>query len=231
MDRVGFDRIKYKVKNFKLKREQSMLLKDEKFLQFNEEIKKNGGCKKVSLEEGDKIAAELLQELTKSKSGIGLAATQLGYDAQVMVVNVKEPLVFINPQILKLEDDIIFKEACLSFPNKYINTKRSKWVTINCDNLQRDFGCGKAVVCGPTNAHMNEDGQDPDGLYESVCIQHEFDHLQGFTMYDRRYIVPQVKSEKTYGRNEKVILIKGEESKTIKYKKAEKYLNDGWVIQ
>ncbi len=231
MDRVGFDRIKHKILKYKLKGDKGMLLKDKDFLQFNEEIRQRGGCQKVSLEEGDKIAAELLQELTKSKSGIGLAATQLGYDAQVMVVNVKEPLVFINPTILKLEDEIVFKEACLSFPNKHINTKRNKWVTITCDNLQRDFKCGKAVVCGPTNAHMNEDGQDPDGLYESVCIQHEYDHLQGMTMYDRRYIVPQAKSEKVYGRNEKVILIRGEESKTIKYKKSEKYLNDGWVIQ
>ena len=87
------------------------------------------------------------------------------------------------------------------------------------------------MVFGPTNEHMEDDGQDPDGLMESVCIQHEFDHLQGITMYDRRHIIPQAKSEKTYGRNEKVILIKGEESKTIKYKKAEQYLNDGWVIQ
>ena len=56
-------------------------------------------------------------------------------------------------------------------------------------------------------------------------------HLQVISMFYRRYIVTQAKSEKTYGRNEKVILIKGDESKTIKYKKAEQYLNDGWVIQ
>ena len=231
MDRIGFNRIKHKILKYKLKGEKDMIIKDDKFLQFNEEIKQRGGCKKVTLEEGDEIAAELLQELTKSKSGIGLAATQMGYDAQVMVVNVKKPLVFINPKILSLDDEIIFKEACLSFPNKYINTNRYKWIQITCDNLQRDFGCGKAVVCGPTNEHMEEDGKDPDGLYEGVCIQHEYDHLQGITMFDRRHIIPQAKSEKTYGRNDKVILIKGEETKTIKYKKADKYLNDGWVIQ
>ena len=231
MDRIGFDRIKHKVLKFKLKGDKNMILKDKKFLQFNEEIKQRGGCKKVSFEEGEQIAAELLQELKTSKSGVGLAAPQIGYDAQVMVVNVKKPMVFINPTILSLDDEIIYKEACLSFPNKYINTHRYKWVNIKADNFEQHYKCGGSMVFGPTNEHMEDDGQDPDGLLEGVCIQHEFDHLQGITMYDRRYIVPQVVSEKTYGRNEKVILIKGEETKTIKYKKADKYLNDGWVIQ
>lgn len=231
MDRLGFDKIKHKILKYKLKGDKDMLIKDDKFLQFNEEIKQRGGCKKVSLEEGDEIAIKLLNELKTSKSGIGIAAPQIGYDAQVMVVNVKEPLVFINPKILSLDDEILFKEACLSFPNKQITTNRHKYVQITCDNLQRDFGCGKAVVFGPTNEHMEDSDGDPDGLWESVCVQHEYDHLQGITMYDRRHIVPQAKSEKTYGRNEKVILIKGEETKTIKYKKADKYLNDGWVIQ
>ena len=231
MDRLGFDKIKHKILKYKLKGDKDMLIKDDKFLQFNEEIKQRGGCKKVSLEEGDEIAIKLLNELKTSKSGIGIAAPQIGYDAQVMVVNVKEPLVFINPKILSLDDEILFKEACLSFPNKQITTNRHKYVQITCDNLQRDFGCGKAVVFGPMTEHMEDEPEDTDGLWESVCVQHEYDHLQGITMYDRRYIAPQAKSEKTYGRNEKVILIKGEETKTIKYKKADKYLNDGWVIQ
>ena len=56
MDRIGFDKFKHKIKNFNLKGEKSMLIKEGKFIQFNDEIRKNGGCKKVSLEEGDEIA-------------------------------------------------------------------------------------------------------------------------------------------------------------------------------
>ena len=56
MDRIGFDRIKHKVLKFKLKGEKNMILKENKFLQFNEEIKQRGGCKKVSFEEGEQIA-------------------------------------------------------------------------------------------------------------------------------------------------------------------------------
>lgn len=39
------------------------------------------------------------------------------------------------------------------------------------------------------------------------------------------------KASKEYGRNDKVVLVKGGEEKEIKFKKAEEYLNDGWVIK
>ena len=35
-------------------------------------------CKKVSVEEGEKIATELFEILNKRKDGIGLAANQIG---------------------------------------------------------------------------------------------------------------------------------------------------------
>ena len=62
-------------------------------------------CK--SVEEGEEIASKLLKELTKSKNGIGLAANQIGINKRVCVVNVKEPLYFINPKIITLEGEII----------------------------------------------------------------------------------------------------------------------------
>ena len=82
-------------------------------------------CKIVpSIEEGERIAAELLQILNKSKSGIGLAANQIGINKRVCVVNVNEPLVFINPTITKREGDINFIEGCLSFPKQSVKTKK-----------------------------------------------------------------------------------------------------------
>ena len=32
---------------------------------------------------------------------------------------------------------------------------------------------------------MEEDGQDPDNLMESVCVQHEYDHLEGILFTDK----------------------------------------------
>ena len=52
----------------------------------------NKKLKEVSVEEGLAIAEELFQILNKRGDGIGLAANQVGIDAQVAVVNVTEPL-------------------------------------------------------------------------------------------------------------------------------------------
>ena len=59
-------------------------------------------CEIVSLEEGEEIAIRLLHELRNSNTpGIGLAANQIGINKRVCVVNVKEPIVLINPEIVE----------------------------------------------------------------------------------------------------------------------------------
>ena len=80
--------------------------------------------KEVSIEEGRVIATELFQILNKRGDGIGLAANQVGIDAQVAVVNVREPLVLINPKYIKKENEIMYGEGCLSFPGHVTRTKR-----------------------------------------------------------------------------------------------------------
>ena len=69
----------------------AMIIKDRKEL----EIK----CSPVSIEEGEEIGVRLLHELRESENGIGLAANQIGINKRVCVINVKEPLVLINPKI------------------------------------------------------------------------------------------------------------------------------------
>ena len=173
-----------------------------------------------SNDEGEQIAAELLKELSEAKSGIGLAANQIGINKRVCVVNVTEPLYFINPRIIDLKDDILYNEGCLSFPNKVVTTKRSKFVTIESDNMGR-------VQFGPTEDEQSEKGQLQ--LLESVCVQHEIDHLDGLTMYDRKFKQEPLRVNKI-GRNEKVTISNGSETKVLKYKKAQPLLSDGWDI-
>ena len=67
--------------------------------------------REVSVEEGLSIATELFQILNKRGDGIGLA-NQVGIDAQVAVVNVREPLVLINPKIISKENEIPYYEGC-----------------------------------------------------------------------------------------------------------------------
>ena len=184
-------------------------------------------CKTVmSIEEGERIAAELLKVLNNSKSGIGLAANQIGINKRVCVVNVNEPLVFINPSITKREGEINFQEGCLSFPKKSVKTTRNLYVTVEADNWE------EAVTFGPTGDQTDEEAYQ-DAL-ESVCIQHEIDHLDGITMYDRKFapepIVRGKNAPLKIGRNVKIEITNGNETKLLKWKKAEPMLSEGWTV-
>ena len=175
-------------------------------------------CEVVSIKEGEKIAVRILDELRKSKTpGVGLAANQIGIQKRVCVVNVKEPIVLINPKIVeKSEDKFIFPEGCLSFPKKYVRTERHVSITVEADNHNSKLS-------------FSADSEDMDSAFECVCVQHEIDHLDGITMFDRKFVKPAAVSNKI-GRNEKVTIEKGSESKTLKYKKAESLLEDGWTL-
>ena len=170
----------------------------------------NKKLKEVSVEEGRIIATELFQILNKRGDGIGLAANQVGIDAQVAVVNVTEPLVLINPQIVHKENEISYFEGCLSYPKKGVNTKRYEIVEVKSDNVESTMRF--------------------DGL-ESICVQHEIDHLNGKTIFDRKIEIGSYKRDtKKIGRNELVTIKKGDAVKVLKYKKVQKMLNDGWEI-
>ena len=169
--------------------------------------------------EAEKIAAELLSELSNSKKGIGLAANQIGYDKRICVVNVKEPLVLINPKIIdKSKETFVFPEGCLSFPNKKIRTRRFVSISVECDNID-------------STLFFTADSDKLEDALECACVQHEIDHLDGITMFDRQVKGNTIKREtKKIGRNQKVTITKGSESKVLKYKKAQPMLEDGWTL-
>ena len=178
-------------------------------------------CEEVSsVEEGEEIGAQLLKELTETKSGIGLAANQVGINKRVCVINVKEPLVLINPKIVETsEETFVFPEGCLSFPNKHIRTTRFVEVTVEADNHEGQLS-------------FSAKSEDINDAFECACVQHEIDHLDGVTMFDREMKKPQpIKREGIkVGRNEKVLIACGVDSKVMKYKKALPLLEDGWAL-
>ena len=183
-----------------------------------------------SVEEGEEIGAKLLNALTHSKvPGIGLAANQIGINKRVCVINVKEPIVLINPEIIeKSKEKFLFLEGCLSFDGKSVKTTRYKSVTVKADNHTGKLHFG---VWNEHNEEGYNKGEKLDYALETACVQHEIDHLDGITMFDREVeIVPLKRESKKIGRNEKVTITKGSESKTIKYKKAESLLEDGWTL-
>jgi hypothetical protein len=66
---------------------------------------------------------------------------------------------------------------------------------------------------------------------EAVCVQHEIDHLNGMRIMDRKVDTTIKRVEKKIGRNELVTIKKGDAVKVLKYKKAQKFLNQEWEIK
>jgi peptide deformylase len=106
--------------------------------------------------------------------GIGLAATQVNIQLEVIVMDVSEnkdqPLCLINPKIIESSGTEEMQEGCLSVPGFYENVTRAENVKIQA---------------------LNENGElfelEADDLM-AVCIQHEMDHLQGKLFVD--YLSP-----------------------------------------
>lgn len=107
--------------------------------------------------------------------GIGLAATQVNWHEQIIVMDLSEdksePRVFINPEVEILGQDYQdMQEGCLSVPGFYEEVSRPDHVIIRA---------------------IGRDGQpfeeEAEGLL-AVCIQHEMDHLKGKLFVD--YLSP-----------------------------------------
>ena len=191
----------------------------------------NKKLREVSVEEGMEIATELFQILNKRGDGIGLAANQVGIDAQVAVVNVREPLVLINPKIQEQWDEIDYYEGCLSYPDKGIHTKRYKNIIIKTEQEEGGwyFSGAETGKEGKGSWETSAKHDQEQRILEAVCVQHEIDHLMGKTIHERK-IDTTVRAEKKIGRNHLVTIKKGDAVKVLKYKKAQPFLNQGWVV-
>ncbi|MGH8292646.1 MAG: peptide deformylase [Gammaproteobacteria bacterium] len=116
-----------------------------------------------------RLAADMLETMYAAP-GIGLAATQVGADQRLIVVDVSEqgnePRVFINPEILARSGTETMQEGCLSVPGVFEEVERAASVRVRALD-----GNGQTLEF------------DADGLL-AVCIQHEIDHLNGKLFVD-----------------------------------------------
>lgn len=186
--------------------------------------------KPMTQEEIDDISIKLLEGLTKF-GGIGLSANQIGLDVRACVINVKEPLVLINPIVTEVsKETVAYVEQCLSLDKtmkKPVKTIRHKSFTVECDNLG-------TVIFSPDSNEWKDSNEffGDEGLLECVCAQHEIDHLNGILITDtiRRYTAT-VTAPKKYGRNERVMVkLPNGNTEFMKYKKAEPLLSIGCEI-
>lgn len=120
------------------------------------------------------IIDDMLATMYEEK-GVGLAATQVDIHQRIVVMDTSEdndqPIIFINPEIIATSDETsINEEGCLSVPGTYAKVDRHDACTVKA--LDRH---GKEFTLNATEL-------------QSICIQHELDHLQGILFVD--YLSP-----------------------------------------
>ncbi len=142
-------------------------------------IHPNPKLRKISkkIEKVDDELLTFLNDLTETmyvKDGVGLAAPQVGVLKRVVVIDLsdpetekRDPIIFINPEIIKSEGEVIIEEGCLSVPKIYEEVDRFEKVTV------------KAY-----DKNMKEFTIEADEML-SVAIQHEIDHLNGKLFIDK----------------------------------------------
>jgi|TARA_R100000027_G_scaffold45320_1_gene34347 peptide deformylase len=165
----------------------------------------NKKLKNVSVEEGMKIATELFEILNERGDGIGLAANQVGIDANVAVVNVREPLILINPVIKEQWDEVDYYEGCLSWPKKGVHTKRFKNVIVKTEQSESEWYFSGVETTMEGKGQWEQEGkkqEQEDRLLEAICVQHEIDHLNGISCIDKEVKLEPIVMDKKVGRND-----------------------------
>jgi peptide deformylase len=121
---------------------------------------------------------EAMIETMYGSLGIGLAAPQVADLRRLFVVDInwvgteeepgeKKPTAYINPKIIDPQGEILWEEGCLSLPGLIVPVRRAQKITIKYQDVH-----GQSVEA------TAEDLQ-------AICIQHEFDHLNGVILTDR----------------------------------------------
>lgn len=151
---------------------------------------------------------ELVQDLLETmyaKNGVGLAAPQIGVNLRVFVIDVSKndeplnPMVFINPKIIKKTGATVAQEGCISFPEAYTDVKRYANVMVKALDKH-----GRPFVL-----------EAKDGELLSRAIQHENDHLDGVLFIDHcvnRFEADKVLAEHNLPPVDPELLIDGPES-------------------
>ncbi len=126
----------------------------------------------------DSILRQQIQDMFQlmyATNGIGLAGPQVELPYRVFVMNYTgdpekkdKEMVFINPVILRRSGKlVVHEEGCLSFPGIFASVVRPERVTVRAFNLK---------------------GEMFTATFEALagrCVQHEYDHLDGYCFIDR----------------------------------------------
>jgi peptide deformylase len=135
------------------------------------------GSKPVrQINEGRRQILSQMAGLMYDSSGVGLAATQVGINESMIVVDAGSGLYkLINPKVVKKEGTQVMEEGCLSVPGVCIKVKRAREVLVEAQDEN-----GKPVSI-----------EARDLL---ACVfQHEIDHLRGRLIVDYASFLERLK--------------------------------------
>jgi len=130
---------------------------------------------------------EILRKTTNPK-GVGLAATQVGLDKRIFILQLDDLFhVYVNPEIIKSDPKMLsdvykkkknrWLEGCLSIPNIWGFVNRPYSITLHylTPSPNEGEGWGEVLV------QKEEEFSDIEAAY----VQHENDHLNGVLFTDR----------------------------------------------
>jgi len=195
--------------------------------EFTEYLKTPVLKSEITQDEADDLRMKLTQALIEHP-GLGISATQIGIKKRACYINFgDEELFLVNPVIKeKSKEGFLFYEGCLSIPStiqRPVRTIRASKIIVQTDNLGE-----LTFEINPEGDKANESVSKETMM--TVIVQHEIDHLDGFTIKDRVYNTQVVKRQ-NYGRNDLIVMKSPTgELVEVKYKKANNYFLQGYEI-
>ncbi|GAB2763705.1 peptide deformylase [Nocardioides salsibiostraticola] len=136
------------------------------------------------------LAADLVATMRVSPGCVGLAAPQIGVDAQVFCVDVTEhpktrtmhgTFVLCNAAIVESSRNEKAREGCMSVPDLTGDVKRASRVTVT----------GRLPLTG-------EEVTVQTDAFEARALQHEIDHCSGLLFLDRAAGAHAIHARRTY---------------------------------
>jgi peptide deformylase len=126
-------------------------------------------AKRVSSLDGSiqKLIDDMLETMPAA-SGVGLAAPQVGVSLRIAVIGLtdEDPIVMVNPEIVKRSGERTVVEGCLSVPGYRGEIRRSVSVTVKARDRK-----GKEFRVKATDLLAQ-------------ALEHELDHLNGVLYLD-----------------------------------------------
>ncbi|MBZ4672450.1 peptide deformylase [Deferribacteraceae bacterium V6Fe1] len=119
---------------------------------------------------------DLIDTMDSTGHSVGIAAPQIGKLYRIIAVDASKnkkctnhhgKMVMINPEILKWEGMLQFREGCMSLPDYTGNVNRARKILVQYQDEK-------------LNTKVIEAEE-----FEAVLIQHEIDHLDGVLFIDR----------------------------------------------